>query len=174
MRATILVLVMFAGVLSYESSHPRAYYERAKSELREANVEVFDQIHEKVMFTNWTGGRMGASLDMGAYGGEFITVISIDRRMWSLIDHQTRRKLIMHEAMHSLFDEHHCMHRECMMIQGMNYKQTIPYDVLFDTALKMHNFPRKIYKPYRLDEQIKTEWNNLLYQLQLAAPYLWQ
>ena len=129
-----LVFAALAVVLTIES-HPKSVYNEVKNDLENSGVYIPKQWVEQVILTNIS--PLGVSLDMGSYNNTHV-VILIDHKQYVKLSREDKKKLLLHESLHSLFNIKHCRHDNCVMYPYMGKVKRTPYEILLKNTIKNH------------------------------------
>lgn len=131
----ILTFVLFSGILIFMES-PKGVYLAVKGDLLRKGIDLPAQYVEVVRTANLGGVVIGLSLDMNAYSKKSVCIV-VDRSFWSKASMETKKKLILHESMHSLFNIHHNRFDPVdIMYPSLNHVQHYPYEELLDCLVE--------------------------------------
>ena len=146
---TVFAFMLFSGILVFMES-PKGVYLAVKGDLLRKGIDLPAQYIEVVRTANLGGSAVGYSLDMNAYSKRSVCIV-VDRAYWNRMDMEGRKKLILHESMHSLFDIHHSKEPMDIMYPSINYVKYVPYqellDCLVETLIEKQNAPKR-YGPW--------------------------
>ena len=133
---TIATIISIEILLQYKESLQGIMAE-VKQDLQDKNVVIPYHEREYLYFSEYGYDILAAAHDFGAYSS-MVSTIGVSKFYWERMPRIERKKLLLHEYLHSAYDVRHCYHPFCVMIQGSIHKEQVPYEVLLDTAVKHH------------------------------------
>ena len=134
MRTTLVMLIAWVCILTYKES-PKGVYNGIKHDLKENQVMVPFQYSEVIKFAKIY--PLGISLDMSTFNNAYVNII-IDYDQWKRLSKDNKKKLLLHESMHSMFNITHCYHDKCVMYPSLKRNKNVSYNVLLRNSIDNH------------------------------------
>ena len=138
-QLTLLVLIVWAVLLSYKESLP-SLYDEVKQDMIEQGYHFGKIWYEDIKFFSDHPNFYGINVSMGSHASN-ITIL-INYNAWVKMNKTQKKLLILHEMIHSIGGEkkYHCSETECIMSpHSIDYWKNADYEKTLRRSMLHHH-----------------------------------